>query len=166
MASQTNPRFHVLNLPSKWFSARKATTRLVIHSLDTPPDWREDIREIDRWHREERGWKCIGYHYVIWRNGAITMGRPLWAIGAHVQGWNSTSVAIALSGGKGSRRTDYFLDNYTEDQDDGLTLLVNALQLRYADPPLELCGHHEHPTAGKECPGFNVKDWYHGRERR
>lgn len=155
-----DPRFLPLKYPSEMFSSRKATTRIVVHSLDTLPTWKEDIRDIDKWHREERGWSCIGYHFVIWRNGSITMGRPLWAIGAHVQGWNSTSVGVALSGGKGALRTDPFLKHYTAEQDTMLRQLVTTLHTRY--PVAELCGHHEHPAAGKECPGFHVRDWYYG----
>jgi hypothetical protein len=47
-------------------SARYPVDEIVIHCAATHPDWMREQpltakrREIDRWHREERGWRKIG----------------------------------------------------------------------------------------------------------
>ena len=48
---------------------------IVVHCTATNPKWFVDrdaqdvVKEIRRWHTEERGWSDIGYHFVIHRNG-------------------------------------------------------------------------------------------------
>ncbi len=153
-SSPTDPRFLPLDFSGIRFKARRSTTRLVIHSLDTDPDWTFDIREIDRWHREERGWAAIGYHYVIARDGTVVQGRPLDVIGAHTVGWNETSVAIALAGGKGSKPDDPFDLNYTDQQFSMLYQMIEALKRLW--PAIGVVGHHDHPKVTKACPGFRV----------
>ena len=154
-------RYAPLTFPKGIFKARSKTNLIVIHSLDTPPDWKEDIRQIDRWHREERGWAAIGYHYVIFRDGTVVTGRPLDVIGAHQPGWNSRSVAIALAGGKGAKREDEdFFEHYTLDQETSLDRMLNALRRLW--PAVQVVGHRDHPKCEKACPGFDVKVWAHG----
>lgn len=91
---------------------------------------------ITKWHLQ-RGWKTIGYHYVIlngqlskecynihW-DGWIETGRPLdddqyiepFEVGAHVKGYNR-SVGICLIGGEGK---------YTSRQVSGLYFLKRML---------------------------------------
>jgi N-acetylmuramoyl-L-alanine amidase len=141
---------------------RNRTNRIVIHCLDTPKGWKEDIREIDRWHREERGWSYIGYHFIIFRDGTIVQGRPVEAIGAHQPGWNTNSVAIALSGGKSAKEDDEFLKHFTVVQGEMLDTLIRSLLIRY--PGATVSGHTDHPKCDKACPGFNVKSWWSGRK--
>jgi N-acetylmuramoyl-L-alanine amidase len=62
-------------------------------------------KEIDRYHRR-RGFKSIGYHYVIRMDGRVETGRPYKGgkflsdeeVGEHVEGLNKQSIGIALSG--------------------------------------------------------------------
>lgn len=147
-----------LKLDPGLFKARKRTSRIVLHALDTPNDWPEDMREIDRWHREENGWKAIGYHYVIFRDGTITPGRPLDVIGAHCVGWNADSVGIALSGGKDSTMDTKFEDLYTEKQAASLSSLCYAITRLWPGIPVK--GHRDHPKAHRTCPGFDAGAWW------
>jgi len=149
-------RFAPLKFEGVKFKTRSDTTRIVIHTLDTKRNWKEDIREIDRWHREERKWIAIGYHYVILRDDTVLAGRPMDAVGAHTEGWNSTSVSIALSGGKGGKRGDLFETNYTPEQRRVLILLVQGLRRIYGRIPI--LGHHDHPKVTKNCPCFAVEE--------
>jgi peptidoglycan hydrolase-like protein with peptidoglycan-binding domain len=56
-------------------SARYPVDEIVIHCAATHPDWMRGQpltakrKEIERWHREERGWRKIGYHHLIDRDG-------------------------------------------------------------------------------------------------
>lgn len=140
------------------FKARSKTERIVVHSLDTPKDWKFDIREINRWHTEERGWLAIGYHYVMSRGGVIVPGRPVDVVGAHQPGWNSNSIAIALAGGRGAKEGDLFLDHYTPEQDAALQWFLNSALAIW--PGIEVVGHRDHPKCHKTCPGFDVKEWW------
>ena len=49
--------------------------RIIIHCSAVAPDQTSSARQIDEWHRA-KGWKMIGYHYVIRRDGSIEKGRP------------------------------------------------------------------------------------------
>jgi hypothetical protein len=163
-------RFLPLTFPKGIFKARRTTTRIVIHALDTLPSWRFDIREIDRWHREERGWKAIGYHFVTSREGVVVPGRPADVIGSHCVGWNSSSISIALAGGKldkliltnDPRGLYKMRDLYTEAQESVLFSLVNAMLRLW--PAAQVVGHTDHPDTPKLCPGFDVAKWFAGNE--
>lgn len=45
---------------------RPSTDGIVIHHTGCGYDCDPDAVEINRWH-QERGWVCIGYHYVVRR---------------------------------------------------------------------------------------------------
>ena len=57
-----------------------------------------NANDIDRWHKQ-KGWKGIGYHYVILLDGTVEQGRELEAVGAHCSGHNAHSVGICYIGG-------------------------------------------------------------------
>lgn len=93
-------------------------------------------KDIDRMHKQ-RGWKGIGYHYVIRREGIIEKGRPDYVIGAHAKNRNKNSIGIVLSG-----------RDMTLDQKVCLSLLLRKMVKRYNIKNIER--HHE------ECPGDSV----------
>ena len=94
-------------------------TEIIVHCTATRPEWwagrhmADKVAEIRRWHVQDRGWKNIGYHYLIDRDGTVAEGRPVDQIGAHVQGKNTGTIGIALFGGHGSSENDEFSDNFT-----------------------------------------------------
>ncbi len=47
---------------------------IIIHCSATKEGRDYTVADIDRWHRE-RGCFCIGYHFVIYRDGSIHVGR-------------------------------------------------------------------------------------------
>ena len=59
------------------------------------------VDDIRRWHVDGRGWRDIGYHFVVERvNGEFfaIAGRPLYMAGAHTRGRNTTHIGVALVG--------------------------------------------------------------------
>jgi len=145
----------------------RTLTEIIIHCTATRPDWSvkrtttQKVAEVRRWHVEERGWKDIGYHYLIDRNGFVAKGRPLEQVGAHTQGKNTNTVGIALFGGHGSASNDKFADNYTPEQDKALRALIAQLRADY--PAIKVVsGHNQY--AAKACPGFNVPTWYAAKQ--
>ena len=71
---------------------------IVIHCSAVRPNQRSSAKDIDDWHRK-RGWKCIGYHFVVRRDGTVETGRRLDEVGAHVVGHNRYSIGICYEGG-------------------------------------------------------------------
>lgn len=136
---------------------------IIIHCAATRPNWmdrqplREQIAEIRAWHRE-RGWRDIGYHWIIGRDGSMLPGRPETEIGAHVAGRNSGTIGICLIGGFGSATTDRFSDHFTAQQGITLEQQIQAISMR--TPITRISGHNEY--AAKACPGFNVTRWLEG----
>ena len=130
------------------------------------------VQIIDDWHAK-RGFqrspaarvrynpslRAIGYHYVIYRNGAISTGRDVTEIGAHVTGYNQKSLGICLVG----------TDQFTAAQWESLRALVSRLQSLYAEA--RVMGHRDlSPDQNqngvvesfewlKTCPGFDVTGW-------
>lgn len=143
----------------------RALNEIVVHCSATRRDWMDGARSVDkvaeirRWHVRDRGWKDIGYHYLIDRNGTVVTGRPLETIGAHTQGHNTGTVGVCLIGGHGSAETDKFEQNFTAQQDNALRKVLADLIRKY--PSIrKVSGHNQY--AAKACPGFNVPSWYAG----
>ena len=128
---------------------------LVVHCSATPSDMEIGVEDIDRWHRE-RGWRKVGYHYVITRSGVIQFGRCHNEVGAHARGHNTSSVGICLVGGVDSDQQPE--ENYTPEQYEALDVLLEVLVLAY--PNATVLGHCDLPGVTKECPCFDVRGWY------
>lgn len=122
-------------------------TSIIIHCSASPNTYDIGVKEIDGWHRE-RGFKKIGYHFVIRRNGTVEFGRAIDEAGAHVSGFNAHSIGICLAG------TDVFTDS----QMNALRGLVISLCNQFLLPYACVFGHYEFTTS-KTCPNFDVKAW-------
>jgi len=129
---------------------------IAIHCSASNPKMDIGVEEIDRWHRA-RGFVKIGYHYVIRRDGTLEMGRPTTEIGAHVEGYNSSSIGVCLVGGVDSSKLMKPEDNFTPAQFGSLTILLTGLTKLY--PGAVVQGHRDFPNVAKACPSFDVKEW-------
>ncbi|MGB0439067.1 MAG: N-acetylmuramoyl-L-alanine amidase [Paracoccaceae bacterium] len=133
---------------------------IIIHCTATRPEWREGQRtsakvaEVKRWHLD-RGFRDIGYHFLIDRDGTVAKGRSVSQTGAHVAGHNTGTIGISLFGGHGSASTDEFFDNFTPAQDKALRKMLGDMASIYKNP--KVSGHNQ--WAAKACPGFNVPAW-------
>lgn len=141
-------------------------SEIIIHCTATKANWWHDkstadkVAEIRRWHTLKpphgRGWRDIGYHFLIDRDGTTATGRPLDQVGAHVQGHNTGTIGISLFGGDGSNEKDDFSDHFTRAQDASLRVLIDNLRRQF--PAIRrISGHNEY--AAKACPGFTVSEW-------
>lgn len=135
-------------------------TEIIIHCAATRPEWMSGSRtnrkvaEIRKWHKA-RGWRDIGYHLVIDRDGTVADGRPISQTGAHVKGHNTGTIGVCLIGGYGAAADDRFEDHFTPEQDKALMVTISNLMAAYGD--LKVSGHNEY--ANKGCPGFRVSNW-------
>ena len=126
-------------------------TKIIIHCSATPEGRDYTVADIDRWHKQ-RGWKGIGYHYVVYRDGSVHTGRDVADIGAHCTGQNANSIGICYIGGcAADGKTPK--DTRTPAQCEALRDLVELLTTEY--PNATIHGHHE--FADKACPCFNVR---------
>jgi len=127
-------------------------SKIIIHCAATPEGSDFTVQQIDSWHRQ-RGFRCIGYHFVIYRDGSVHVGRPIEQSGAHTSGHNAHSIGICYIGvcaadGKTPK------DTRTQAQKDALVKLVRELRSQF--PGASVHGHNE--FAAKACPSFNVQN--------
>lgn len=125
---------------------------IIIHCSATPEGKDFTVQDIDRWHRQ-RGWKCIGYHYVIYRDGSVHEGRPVEQIGAHTVGHNAESIGICYIGGVDAEGKPK--DTRTPQQKEAMAKLVAELRRKHNISGQHIYGHCE--FAAKACPCFDVK---------
>lgn len=135
---------------------RASTDYLVVHCAATKPSADIGAADIDRWHRKQ-GWACIGYHFVIRRDGTVEEGRELDVIGAHVSGHNENSVGICLAGGVSEKDVNVAENNFTPAQFASLKKLLADLRAKY--PKAVIQGHRDFPGVAKACPSFDAKGW-------
>lgn len=135
--------------------ARKSTKYIVIHCSATRAIQDIGATDIRKWHKA-KGWRDIGYHFVIRRNGTVEKGRGVDEIGSHVQGHNAASVGICLVGGL-NNDTYKPEANYTPAQWTALKMLVAQMLKKY--PSAKVLGHRDFPKVAKACPCFDVKPW-------
>lgn len=140
-------------------------SEIIVHCTATQPNWMKGkptsakVAEVRKWHVKDRGWKDIGYHFLIDRDGTIADGRPLDQVGAHTQGHNTGSIGISLIGGHGSSANDTFDQNFTHEQNIALRALID--RLKYENKITKISGHNQY--AAKACPGFDVAAWYESK---
>ncbi len=128
----------------------RSISKIIIHCSATPEGKDYTVQQIDQWHRQ-RGFRCIGYHFVIYRDGSVHEGRPIEQVGAHCKGYNANSIGICYIGGcAADGKTPK--DTRTEAQRAALVALVRELKAKY--PSATVHGHNE--FANKACPSFNV----------
>lgn len=119
-------------------------TKLIIHCSDSDAAAHDRIEVIQNWHIE-RGFKKIGYHFVITKNGEVKIGREEEEVGAHCKGENEDSIGICLTG-----RTVF-----TSKQFKALNKLVLSLLTKYKLSIKDVYPHN-HFNSNKTCPNFKI----------
>tara|TARA_R100000544_G_scaffold23973_2_gene12055 strand:+ start:377 stop:799 length:423 start_codon:yes stop_codon:yes gene_type:complete len=132
---------------------RKSTDYIVIHCSATKEHMDVDAALIRKWHVNENGWRDIGYHYVIRRNGEVEIGRNTADTGAHASGYNHKSIGICVVGGMAEDGSAE--NNFTDKQWTALADRVKNTLIDY--PNAKVIGHNE--ISEKECPSFDVQKW-------
>jgi len=134
----------------------KKISHLVVHYSATYSDQDFGVKDIDKMHKK-RGWKGVGYHYVIRRKGKVEKGRPDNQVGAHVGGQNRGKLGICWIGGlERSSGPNVGIDNRTMAQKAALARLIASLLV--AHPGAKVVGHRD--LAATQCPAFDVGAWW------
>ena len=132
----------------------RTITLIVIHCSAVRPGQRSSAKDIDMWHKD-KGWKGIGYHYVVRRDGTVEIGRHLSEVGAHVVGHNRHSIGICYEGGLDSAGES--CDTRTPEQVRALRQLVEKMHTYF--PDALIVGHHD-LNPKKPCPCYDVVKEY------
>lgn len=145
----------------------KNIKRIFIHCTATREGQDVDAATIKRWHLN-RGWKDIGYHFVIRLDGTIEKGRDEGVPGSHVAGFNTGSIGVVYVGGLDAQGKAK--DTRTDAQERAMASLVRKLVEAYpgsdvlghrdASPDLDGDGVIEKHEWLKECPCFDVRKWW------
>lgn len=143
-------------VPSRFKKSKRTITELIVHCSATPEGKDFTVEDIRRWHKEQ-GWSDIGYHYVIYRDGTVAIGRDVNLVGAHCNkgGHNLKSIGICYIGGVDSKQKPK--DTRTDSQKTSLLLLLMELKRLY--PNAKIYGHNDFDK-GKACPSFNARREY------
>lgn len=136
--------------PARRRRTRRGALRMVVlHHTRLPSGQLEPDRAAEAAYLRELqarhfalGFSDVGYHFVVVPSGRIYLGRPVWALGAHVQGHNNGTVGIALAG-------DFDTERPTEEAIDSAAWAIRRLVARSAGVPV--LGHGD--LAPKDCPG-------------
>ena len=121
---------------------------IAVHHTASPGTWHlEDVR---RTHVGERGWDDVGYHFVVER-AHVRLGRPLWLMGAHAIGHNSTTVAVCVVGD--FTRTDVPLNQRRR-----VVCLLADLCGWFSLTSRDIVGHNELHNTDTECPGMAMSE--------
>jgi len=131
----------------------RTINEIIIHCSATKEGNKISAATIDKWHKD-RGWRCIGYHYVVRIDGSIEYGRPVQDIGAHVKGRNKHSIGVCYIGGLDADMEPK--DTRTRDQKESLLYLLKTLKRLHPDATIH--GHRE--FANKACPCFDANKEY------
>lgn len=110
----------------------------------------KDTEQIRRYHMQSRGWRDIGYNYIVERNGRVVTGRSLDIAGAHCKDkqMNTRGIGVCMIGN---------MQNHPPlpAQYEALINQLAALAKRYDIPVKNILGHKEVPSP-TDCPGRYV----------
>lgn len=133
----------------------RSINEIIVHCAATPEGKNFTVEQIRDWHVNGRGWKDIGYHFVIYLDGSIHAGRPVEQVGAHCMNHNQHSIGVCYIGGctaEGKKAKD----TRTPAQKKALLELLTELRSIY--PKARIHSHSD--FANKACPAFNATQEY------
>ncbi len=122
------------------------TTVIVHHSVIYTLNDRLTLLDIQRLHRDERGWADVAYHYFIGKDGTLYAGRDVSVRGVHVAGYNTGCLGVCLLG-------NFETETPAPVQLDALQTLVN-----YSAERLQLTHLATHQDFNPQtlCPGQHL----------
>ncbi|XP_018422457.1 PREDICTED: N-acetylmuramoyl-L-alanine amidase [Nanorana parkeri] len=106
----------------------------------------KDMRSMQKFHQEERGWDDIGYSFVVGSDGYLYEGRGWHWVGAHTRGHNSIGYGVS------------FIGDFTASVPEGPILslvrdrfLKCAVRSGYISSNYTIQGHRQ--VVNTSCPG-------------
>lgn len=126
---------------------------LILHCSATRCNHDYTVEQLMRDHKA-RGFRTIGYHFYVRRNGVVTQHRRLLEVGAHCRPFNRCSIGICYEGGLDEH--GHPADTRTREQTEQLILLLMKLLKLF--PHACIRGHRDMPgVIPKACPCFDCR---------
>ena len=132
---------------------KRNITHIIVHCTATPRGRHVTVDDVDRWHRA-RGFDGIGYHYLVYLDGSVHIGRAEERVGAHCLGHNATSIGVCYVGGLTADMKP--ADTRTDAQRRSLQQLLAELKQRYKQAVI--VSHSDY--ANKSCPCYDATSEY------
>lgn len=130
------------------------------HTVTGSSDPARQMRGIQSFHMNTRGWCDVGYHFLVGNDGKIYEGRPLHLLGAHVGSNNSGNIGVSFIGcyhtsgcsGLGPTRPSDAMVRVSG-------RLLGTLSRLYGISlsSTSVRGHRDHPGQSTSCPGDNLR---------
>lgn len=140
----------LINLIQKSNITRRVN-RLVFHCTATNQS--ATVASIERFWRNNLGWRSPGYHIIVKPDGSWTQLSDFNNVVNGVAGINSTSIHISYIGGIDSKGRA--IDNRTDKQKEVFEIVWREFSNKMSN--LTFHGHYE--FSNKACPSFKVDNW-------
>ena len=145
--------------PKSGYSYHPYFDKLTLHhaaccSADDLEEGKAQVYWIQDFHQNGRGWKDIGYHFLVDRAGNIYQGRPETVIGAHVGGANTGNIGVCLLGCYHPPE-DNCSQEITPESRQSIVELFSWVSDTYGQSPALLLGHRDY-FGSTACPGDNI----------
>lgn len=127
---------------------------LIVHCSATAEGKDFTIAQIRESHIA-RNFSDIGYHYVIYRDGSIHLGRDVNIAGAHCTNHNTASIGVCYIGGCD---VDGKTPKDTRTPAQKKTLINLLVKLKAQHPKAKIYSHRD--FANKACPSFDATREY------
>lgn len=126
---------------------------IVIHCSATRSTRAYTAEQLLRDHKT-RGFRTVGYHFYIRRDGSVTQHRHLLEVGAHCRPWNRCSIGICYESGLDAN--GHPADTRTAEQTAQLVRLLKRMVRLF--PGVRIRGHRDMPgSIPKACPCFDAE---------
>lgn len=130
-------------------------TRITVHHTGEHGTWddlpdSEIVQRIERYHRDEKGWAAIGYHFLVGKDGKVYEGRPAKYQGAHTSTQNENNLGVSVIG-------DFMRKPPSARQLSALKAFLDDKRGEYGVGRGRIYGHRDlHPS---QCPGDALYAW-------
>lgn len=135
---------------------------IIVHCTATEAGTDIGLAQIKTYHTspppEGRGWRNVGYHYIVRLDGTIERGMPISQPGIHCKWHNAHSIGVCYVGGLKDGKP---ADTRTQAQKQALLQLLVRLTQMYR---CHIFGHRD--FAQRDCPCFDAKKEYEGLYRQ
>jgi N-acetylmuramoyl-L-alanine amidase len=132
----------------------RTITHIVVHCSATGQDAK--VEAIQRYWKQNLGWKSPGYHYIIEADGKETQLLSIVQPSNGVKGFNKSIINVCYIGGV--NKLGKAADNRTDAQKRQLLTRLKALKTMFPNAIIQ--GHKDFPNVAKACPSFDAKSEY------
>jgi N-acetylmuramoyl-L-alanine amidase len=130
-------------------------TRITVHHTGEHGNWAdlpdiEIVQRIERYHRNEKEWAAIGYHFLVGKDGKVYEGRPAQFQGAHTSTQNENNLGISVIG-------DFMRQPPSGRQLSALKAILDDKRAAYGVSRKRCYGHRD--LHASQCPGDALHAW-------